>query len=416
MVAALMLRCGSVERVSSSTKLPAGVTVRSADGADWPAMTLLAATCFGSFRATEITAMWRSMMPADAVVVACDGARIVGMSMHLDLQLTVPGGAVVPTAGVTWVAVSPTHRRRGVLRVMLADLHHRMTCNDYPIAALLASDGGIYGRFGYGPAAIEQQLRVQRRWAQFHPRVPDAGGVTVISPADHRSELAAIDERWRRSTPGGLHTPPVMWDEVLADRESTRHGGSPYFGLLHPDGYAMYRTHEATDSIEVTRFAAATSDAHAALWRVLLGLDLFDTVTVHTHPAEPLPYLLTDPRQVETLSSRDSLWLRILDLPAALQARSYQADLRAVMHISDTQHGPSTFTVTICDGKAQVVPTNAAPDVHADLSVLGSIYLGAHRPSAFAAANRLHCNDARLLTQLDLAFASDVPAQVGYDF
>lgn len=416
MVAVRMRRYGSVEPVSSSTRLPAGLMVRGADDADWPAMTLLAATCFGSFRASKITDMWRSMMPSDAVVVVCDGAQIVGMSMYLDLRLTVPGGAVVPTAGVTWVAVSPTHRRRGVLRAMLADLHHRMTRHDYPMAALMASDGGIYGRFGYGPAAIEQRLRVHRRWAQFHPRVPDPGGVTVISPADHRGELAAIDERWRQCTPGGLHTPPVMWDEVLADRESTRHGGSPHFGLLHPDGYAMYRTYEATDSIEVTRFAAATSDAHLALWRVLLGFDLFDTVSVHTHPAEPLPYLLTDPRQVETLSSRDSLWLRILDIPAALQARSYQADLSAVVHICDTQHGQSTFTLTICDGQAQIVPADADADVHADLSVLGSIYLGAHRPSAFATANRLRCDDAGLLKQLDLAFASDVPAQLGYDF
>lgn len=360
--------------------------------------------------------MWRSMMPADAVIVACDGAQIVGMSMYLDLRLTVPGGAVVPTAGVTWVAVSPTHRRRGILRAMLADLHNRMTRNVYPMAALLASDGGIYGRFGYGPAAIEQQLRVQRRWAQFHPHVPDPGGVIVVGPADHGGELAAIEERWRRRTPGGLHTPAAMWEEVLADRESTRHGGSPFFGLLHPDGYAMYRTHEATDSIEVTRLAAVTTDAYVALWRVLLGLDLFDTITVRTPPAEPLPYLLTDPRQVETLSSRDSLWLRILDVPTALQARAYAADLSAVVHISDTQHGPFTFALTIRDGKAQVVPTDDDPAVYTDLSALGSLYLGTHRPSAFAAANRLRCNDAHLIDQLDRAFASDVPARLGYDF
>jgi predicted acetyltransferase len=75
---------------------------------------------------------------------------------------------------------------------------------------LLASEGGIYGRFGYGAAAIEQRLRVQRRWAQFHPEVPDPGGVKVISAAKHSSELAAIDERWRRYTPGGLHTPPAV--------------------------------------------------------------------------------------------------------------------------------------------------------------------------------------------------------------
>jgi predicted acetyltransferase len=379
-------------------------------------MALLAATCFGSFRAQELTDMWRSMMPADGAVVVCDGSEIVGMSMYLDLRLTVPGGTVLPAAGVTWVAVSPTHRRRGILRAMLDELHRRMTRNEYPIAALLASEGGIYGRFGYGPATIEQRLRVQRRWAQFHPGVPDPGRVKVISPTEHSGELAAIDERWRRRTPGGLQTPPAMWDEVLADRESARSGGSPFFALLHPDGYAMYRVYEATDSVEVTRLVAVTADAHVALWRVLLGLDLIDTVTIHTGPAEPLPYLLTDPRRVEVTSSRDSLWLRIIDIPAALRARTYEADLSAVIEISDIAFGVATFALTICEGKAQVVRTDDTPDLHADLSVLGSIYLGAHRPSAFATANRLRCNDAHLLRQFDLAFASDVPAQVGYDF
>jgi predicted acetyltransferase len=147
---------------------------------------------------------------------------------------------------------------------MLDELNRRMTHYEYPISALLASDGGIYGRFGSRPATIEQRLRVQRNWAQFHQGSP---GVTELGPAEYSGELAAIDERWCRSTPRGLHTPPAMWDEVLADRESARSGGSPFFALLHPDGYATYRVYEATDSVEVTRLAAVTADAHAALWR-----------------------------------------------------------------------------------------------------------------------------------------------------
>ncbi|MCV7230403.1 GNAT family N-acetyltransferase [Mycolicibacterium komossense] len=402
--------------MTSTTQLPAGVTVRSATDADWAALKLLAATCFGSFRDSEVTAMWRSMMPTDGVVVASVGSKIVGMAMYLDLRLTVPGGAVLPAAGVTWVAVSPTHRRRGILRVMFDELHHRIIHSGYPIAALMASEGGIYGRFGYGPAVIEQRLRVQRRWARFHSEVLDSGNVDVVCAAEHAEELAAIDERWRERTPGGLHTPPAMWAEVLADRESARHGGSPLFTLLHPDGYAMYRVHADTDSVEVTRFVAATAGAHPALWRVLLGLDLIDTIAVHTHPADQLPYLLTDARHVETLSSRDSLWLRIIDIPAALRARTYQADVSAVMDIRGPGLAESRFTVTIREGNAHVAPTDDPPDFYTDLSVLSSIYLGAHRPSAFASANRLRCNDDRLLRQLDLAFASNVAAQVGYDF
>ena len=96
--------------------------------------------------------MWRSMMPADGAVVACDGPDVVGMALFLDLRLTVPGGAVLPMAGVSWVAVAPTHRRRGALRGMFDELHARMTAKGYPLAGLEASEAGIYGRFGYGAA------------------------------------------------------------------------------------------------------------------------------------------------------------------------------------------------------------------------------------------------------------------------
>jgi predicted acetyltransferase len=389
------------------------------DDADWPAMARLAAACFGAFRSPEANDMWRSMMAADGAVVACDGPEIVGMALYLDLQLTVPGGAVLRAAGVTWVAVSPTHRRRGLLRAMFEELHRRMARSRYPIAALLASEGGIYGRFGYGPATIEQRLRVERRWAQFHAEVPDPGGVRVVAPSQYRDELTDIYERWRRCTPGGLHSPPALWDEVLADRESARHGGSPFFALLHADGFAMYRVHRngTSRSVEVTKLTAVTAEAHIALWRVLLGLDLMETITVDTYPGDPLPYMLTDPRRVQTTSSEDALWLRIIDIPTTLEARTYEADLSAVLEISDGAFGDGgRFTLTISNGKAQVVPTEDTPDVHTDLSVLGSIYLGSHRASAFATGNRLRCNDNDLLKRLDLAFATEIPAELGYGF
>lgn len=382
-------------------------------------MARLAATCFGSFRPPEATDTFRTMTPVDGVVLVCDDADVVGMAQYLDLALTVPGGAVLPAAGVTWVAVAPTHRRRGLLRAMFHEMHRRMADAGYPVGALWASEAGIYGRFGYGPATTEQCLEVDRRLAQFHPAVPDPGGVRVVAPAEHRAELVDVYERWRLRTPGGLASPPALWDEVLADRESARDGGSPFFTLLHPDGFAAYRVHRnpGGNRVEVTKLAALTADAHIALWRALLGLDLMDTVTVYTYPGDPLPYLLTDQRRVKTTSSEDALWLRIADIPSMLQARSYRADLSAVVEITDDAlGGGGTFALTIRDGSAEVVPTRDTPDVRTDLSVLGSIYLGTHRASSYAVANRLRCKDSGLLCRFDAAFASDVPAQVGYDF
>jgi predicted acetyltransferase len=393
--------------------------IRSAADADWPALRLLGATSFGGFLHKDTLAVWRTMMAADGSVIACDGDDIVGMTHYLDLNLTVPGGAVLPTAGITWVAVAPTHRRRGLLRAMYTELHQRIAEARYPIAALTASEGGIYGRFGYGPATIVRELTVDRRRAEFRDDVPDPGGVRMVEPAGHRDEFAEIYDRWRRRTPGGLHSPQSLWDDVLADREDTRNGGSERFALLHPDGFAFYRVHRDDDTMvaRVGKLTAVTADAHVALWRALVGLDLRDKVIHGTHPADPLPYLLTDARMAHTTSYEDDLWLRLMDIPTALEARTYQADLSTVIEVSDEfRSDGGRFALEIREGRARCVPTEAPADAAMDLDVLGSLYLGAHRASVFAAANRLRSNNPEVVAKLDAAFASDVPAELGFGF
>lgn len=403
------MRCDTVSFVT---------TLRTANDDDWAGMSLLAATCFGSRRPTEVTDMWRTMIPSDGALIACDGPDVVGMAFYLDLQLTVPGGSVLPAAGLSWVAVAPTHRRRGLLRDMFADVHTRIAGAGYPVAALEASEGGIYGRFGYGPATVEQTLSVDRRFARVHPDVPAGGPVRFVEPAVHRDEIEKLYERWRRRTPGGLHTPPAMWDEVFADREIGRGGGTAMFCLLHADGFALYRLHVGEPkTVRVTKLVALSADAHTALWRALLGMDLMESVVTNTFPGDPLPYLLTDPRLVRITGVEDALWLRLTDVSAALPARRYSADVSAVLDITDTElHGGGRYTLDIQAGRATCTPGGAEPDVQLDLGVLGSLYLGVHRASSYAAANRLRCKDSELVRRLDAAFATDVPAELGYHF
>lgn len=397
---------------------PTELVIRTAEDADWPAMALLAATCFGSFRPREATDMWRTLIPSEGAVVACDRDDVVGMAFYLDLRLTVPGGAVLPMAGVSWVCVAPTHRRRGVLREMFGELHARMAAS-YPVAGLEASEGGIYGRFGYGPASVVETLSVDRRGVGFLAEVPDPGGVRIIRPAEQRDRIEEIYERWRLRTPGGLVTPSRMWDEVFVDREVSRRGDSPLMVLVHDDGFALYRIHGDGErkSVAITKLAAVTDDAYVALWRTLLGMDLMDTVTIEAPPRELLPYLLSDARGVRVTGREDGLWLRILDVPTVLAARTYSADASLVLDVSDgSLGGGGRFACEIRDGRARCAPTDADPDVWLSLSVLGSLYLGEHRASTFAAANRLHGKDSRTISALDAAFASDVPAQLGFGF
>jgi predicted acetyltransferase len=398
--------------------LPAPLILRTATDADWPAIRLLDDTCFGASMHTDSITAWRTLTPADAAVVVCDHDDVVGVAVYIDLQLTVPGGAVLRAAGISGVAVAPTHRRRGLLRAMFTELHRRIVDSGYPMAALTASEGGIYGRFGYGPATIEQELTIDRRFARFHADAPDPGGVRLVRLAQHSDDLAAVYERWRHHTPGGQRRPQALWDELLADRENNRSGGTPWFAFLHPDGYALYRVHRnGQRMVRVSELKAMTADAHVALWRALLGLDLMDIVVADTHPADPLPYLLTNSRLARTTARKDELWLRIIDIPTALEARSYQADLSMVLEVSDSFGGyGGRFTLEIRDGRAVCTPTDAAADIEMDLDVLSSLYLAAHPASVFAAANRLRAKDSELIRRLDAAFVSDVPAQLGFHF
>ena len=394
------------------------VAIRSATDADWPAISLLDATSFGRFGHPESLDAWRTLMPSDSTVLACDGDDLVGMAHYLDLRLTVPGGAVLPVAGITIVGVAPTHRRRGILRAMYTELHNRIADAGYPIAGLTASEGGIYGRFGYGPATIEQEFTVDRRFARFRDDAPDPGGVRMVKPVECRDDLEDIYERWRLRTPGGLVRPKALWDELLIDRESVRRGGTEWFAFLHPDGYALYRVFGDDPMIvRVGEFIAATTDAGIALCRALFGLDLMENVVFGTHPADPLPYMLTDHRVARVTHVEDDLWLRIMDIPTALEARGYQSEMSTVLDVSDGfRSDGGRFALEIREGRARCRPTDADADVQMDLDVLGSLYLGAHNASLFASANRLHTNDSALLARLDAAFVSDIPAVLGYGF
>jgi len=397
---------------------PASLKVRSAGDADWPGIALLDATCFGTVNHPDTFAAWRSMMPGDATVVACDGDDVIGMSHYLDMTMTVPGGAVLPVAGVTMVAVAPTHRRRGLLRSMYTELHARIADAGYPVAALTASEGGIYGRFGYGPATVEVELTVDRAHVDFCAETPDPGGVRLVRPAEHGADFAAIYDRWRVRTPGGLVRPQALWDELLADRENRRRGGTELFAMLHVDGYALYRVFgDDPMMVRVAELTAVTSEAHIALCRALVGLDLMEKVAFGTHTADPLPYLLTDARQARVTHYQDELWLRLMNIPAALEARRYRGDLTAVLEVSDSfRNDGGRFALEIHGGRAHCVPTDAPADIVTNLDVLGSLYFGSHRAAAFAAANRLYSNDSELIAQLDAAFASDVCAELGFGF
>ncbi|MCQ4120670.1 enhanced intracellular survival protein Eis [Rhodococcus tibetensis] len=396
-----------------------GITIRSATEQDWPNLILLNEICFLTPQTPELTAFWKGMVGADRPVIALDGDAVVGATMDIPMTVTVPGGRSVAAAGITAVTVAPTHRRRGILRALYTEHHARIQQSGVPLSILTASEGGIYGRFGYGPATVESTVGIDRRFAALHPAVPDPGGVRMVRPAEVRPSIADTYDRWQRRTPGAQVRPDCVWDRIFADPENERGGGTSLFGLLHDDGYVLYRrvSGEQGATARVQEIRSITDESHAALWRALLGLDLIRRIEAAVVPDDPLPYLLTDSRLVRTTSRHDELWVRIMDVPAALEARVYRRDLDIVVHVDDDfLDAGGRFALSVKNGRAACTRTEADPQVVLDLEVLGSLYLGAHRARSFAAAHRLWAVDSQTLDAVDLAFGSENSAQMGWGF
>ncbi|WP_280362416.1 GNAT family N-acetyltransferase [Nocardia wallacei] len=396
------------------------ITLRTPTEADLAATGALLINAFGGPPEPEMerafTEQSPRLFPLERRIVAVAGDRIVGHTQDTTMTLTVPGGRTVPANGVAGVAVAPTHRRRGILRAMYTEMHRRAEAAGLPLTIFTASEGTIYGRFGYGPAVIENRVSIDRRFAEFRPTTPDPGGVELTPMNDDVAvAVTRLYDRWRRLTPGAQEQPDPAWQLKLARFGAAR----GLFALVHADGYALYR-HERSEAglgVDVLELRAVTTEAHAALWRVLLGLDLVRTVEATLGTDDPLPYLLTDPRLVRTTGRWDGLWLRVMDVPAALSAREYSADLSLVLQVHDPFGAAGgTFALRVRDGVAACEPAAGAPDVELGIDVLGSMYLGAHPARAFAAANRLRAKDSGHVHAFDAAFAADRAAELGWFF
>ncbi|MFI9506106.1 GNAT family N-acetyltransferase [Nocardia sp. NPDC052566] len=397
--------------------LGSGITIRSAEKSDDEGIRLLVETSFG-FRHNERQLKRGPLIfPPEEAIVAVDGERVVGNVRSRTMTVTVPGERTVEATGIAAVGVAPTHRRRGILRAMYTEQHRRTEEAGLPLTIFTASEGGIYGRFGYGPAVRENSVSIDRRFAQFRPTTPDPGGVELVPLARAEGRLEPLYDRWRRLVPGAQVRPKAWWGSIF-DAAPQPDGNTP-FALVHPDGYALYRHHynDSVASVEVIEFRAVTTEAHAALWRTLFGLDLVQRVDAVIGDNNPLPYLLTNPRLVRTTQREDGLWARLMDVPAALAARTYRRDLDVVLAVTDPfRAAGGTFALRVRDGIAECEPTTRSVDVELGIDVLGSMYLGAYPARAFAAANRLQVKDAAHLRALDDAFASDRDAVLGWFF
>lgn len=395
------------------------VTTRRARPDDLAALATADGRAFGfSYTDTDIED-FRPLFDPERFLLACDpdDGEVLGVTGSFPFEITVPGGATPTTEGVTWVSVVATHRRQGILRGLMARQHREFAEHGLALSVLTASEGGIYGRFGYGQAGRAREIRIDRRLAKVRADAPNPGGVRYVDAAAARSLAPDVHRRWAALTPGALSRSDRWWDNALLDRPERRGGGTGLFHLAHPDGYASYRIYQSDRCCRVVDFFAATEDAHAALWRTLLGLDLTHTVTAEQCPLDdPLPWLLEDPRQLRTTDLTDGMWLRVLDVPRALASRRYPVEVDVVLEVDDPFLDlGGRFRLRGGPDGAECARVTAAADARLGIDTLGMLFLGSHRANAMARAGRLAVEPAAL-ARLDLAFTADREVRHGTHF
>lgn len=354
----------------------------------------------------------------DRTVAAFEGDEIVGIGRNYSLDLTVPGGAVIPAAGVSWIAVRPTHRRRGILSRIMAYLVEEGAQRDEPVSILTASEGGIYGRFGFGVATRAQSIELQTSAIAFSNPV-GRGRVRMIEPDEALKVAPELFDRVRKQRNGAVSRVPVWWAGEWAPKEWVKNRFDVVYELDgRVEGFAVYGiegtwAHGVADkSVAVRDLVAATPDAEAALWEYLCNIDLTRRVTHHVVPTDTeLPWRLRDARQMRTTSLSDWLWLRPVDASELLAARRYATAERLVLDVRDDMRpdgrAAGRFLLEGGPDGATCARTEAVPDVVLDVAALGSIALGAITASELARAGRIEEQVPGALAATDRMFASE---------
>ncbi|MEW5990538.1 MAG: GNAT family N-acetyltransferase [Chloroflexota bacterium] len=321
---------------------------------------------------------------------AFDGG-VVGTLRSWPTELTVPGGALVPAAAVAAVTVLPTHRRRGLMRRMLAAEHDAARARGERIGLLYASEASIYGRFGYGVGVTGCDLTLDTSSTGFVEGAA-AGGVSLVPVEAQTVELIAdLFDRFRRSQAGQVRRRDYMLRTALGLLET---GWSPPWKgwvAIHrdaagaPDGYVQYSAElkwehgQPRSIVSVQDLVALTDGAYDALWRYLANLDLVTTVKADRRsPFERLPWLLTNPRALQFEGIGDGLWVCLLDIAAALAARGYERSGDLVIEVVDADSGSGRSRVHLQAGPdgAACSTTSRAPDLTVSADALGAAYLG----------------------------------------
>jgi predicted acetyltransferase len=371
---------------------------------------------FGGRPTAEDTERFSHTLEFARMHAARENGATIGGAGAFTYELTVPGGTV-RAAGVTVVGVFPTHRRRGILRAMMRAQLDDIRMRGEPVAYLWASEETIYGRFGYGMASLCGEVEIPKPASAFTRPFEPRAGIRLLDEKEAFEPFRQIYERVRVEYPGMFSRTEDWWRiRRLSDPESRRQGGGVLNRALltldgKPEGYALYRVNQQFEpggtagAVLVIEAIGATPEATRELWRFLLDVDWVAKVKASLLPVDhPLFFLLARPRQMK-FRVGDALWVRLVDVQAALAARRLNAGDPVVFAVADPfcQWNEGCHRV----GAGAVEKTDAAPDLAVDVNALGSAYLGGFTFTQLARAGRIEELRPGALARADALFATD---------
>ncbi|CAL9476834.1 GNAT family N-acetyltransferase [Streptomyces werraensis] len=367
----------------------------------------------------ELLEARRAQFVPGRTVGAFDDGRCVATFRSFAQELTVAGGAAVPADAVTNVTVSPTHRRRGLLtRMMAQDLAAAKERGDV-VATLIAAEYPIYGRYGFGPATWTTEWTIDVPRAGLDPRwagPEDGGRIDLVDAEDVRKLGPELHERLRRSQPGAVSRDELWWQLATGAVRFHATFHEP-FHVVHRSaagevqGMAAYTTDDTwgdakqpLNTAKVKWLIGVTPAAERALWRYLCSIDWVVRVkSGYRAPDDLLPHVLPDPRAAAVTTQADWLWVRILDVVRALEARTYEAAGALVLEVADAGGlaGGRYRLEASADGAGTCAPTTDNPDLSLDVADLATLWLGDESAVRLAALGRVREERAGAARQAD---------------
>jgi predicted acetyltransferase len=300
----------------------------------------------------------------------------------------------------------------------LRDIHER----GEPLAALTASESVIYGRFGYGISVVHERWNIDRPYTAYAAQHEPSGRLDLVGPEEMR---AVFPEVYRRATalrPGAIDRSAESWDWIVIDHPPFRGGESAYFHVAfhgdggNIDGYARYRLKDG--AVMVEELVSVTDEAHVALWRLCFDVDLASSTEAGQRPVDdPLPWMLADPRRLKR-TTYDGLWVRLVDVPAALASRTYHSEGQLVLEVRDTfcPWNDGRYVLEGGPHGAECRPTDAEPDLALSVADLAAAYLGAVSFTTLSHAGRVEQLSDGALLKADSMFATDLQPWCPFSF